>query len=35
MDPNSPDYTSEYEFDEVPNTIEYNPKNFLSCRRIA
>jgi hypothetical protein len=24
-DPNGPDYTSEYEFDEVPVTIEYNP----------
>jgi hypothetical protein len=25
MDPNSPDYTSEDEFDEVPDTIEYDP----------
>jgi hypothetical protein len=24
-DPNGHDYTSEYEFDEVPYTIEYNP----------
>jgi hypothetical protein len=23
--PNGPDYTSEYEFDEVPYAIEYNP----------
>jgi hypothetical protein len=25
MDPNGPDYTSECEFDEVPETIEYDP----------
>jgi hypothetical protein len=25
MDPNGPDYTSEDEFDEVPDTIEYDP----------
>jgi hypothetical protein len=25
MDPNGPDYTSECEFDEVPDTIEYDP----------
>jgi hypothetical protein len=27
MDPNSPDYTSEDEFDEVPDTIEYDPRD--------
>jgi hypothetical protein len=25
-DPNSPDYTSEDDFDEVPYTIEYGPQ---------
>jgi len=25
MDPNGPGYTSEFEFDEFPNTIEYDP----------
>jgi hypothetical protein len=28
--PNGPDYTSEDEFDEVPNTIEYNPNDLPS-----
>jgi hypothetical protein len=27
-DPNGPDYTSEDEFDEVPDTIEYDPQDF-------
>jgi hypothetical protein len=27
MDPNSLDYTSEDEFDEVPDTIEYDPRD--------
>jgi hypothetical protein len=27
-DPNGPDYRSEDEFDEVPDTIEYNPHDF-------
>jgi hypothetical protein len=27
MDPNSPDYTSEDEFDEVLDTIEYDPRD--------
>jgi hypothetical protein len=27
IDPNDPDYTSEDEFDEVPDTIEYNPQD--------
>jgi hypothetical protein len=27
IDPNGPDYTSKDEFDEVPDTIEYNPRD--------
>ena len=27
MDPNDPDYTSECKFDEVPETIEYDPRD--------
>ena len=29
-DPNGPEYTSEDEFDEVPDTIEYNPVHDLN-----
>jgi hypothetical protein len=28
IDQNGPNYTSEYEFDEVPDTIEYNQQDF-------
>jgi hypothetical protein len=28
IDPNGLDYTSEDEFDEVPNNIEYDPRDF-------